>query len=232
MSLSRPPSAPPPAPVPDWAAAERNALLWLRWLGHSDAELTRSGADDGIDVRSATALAQVKWYGKAIGVRPLRELVGAAEGADVRLYFFCNAGFTREAVGYANRVGIGLFSFSPADGMISAANSSSSQIFAAAAQHHHAEPGATRPEGPASFQSLITELHEPQSNADPPGPLGTTILLTPVVMCLVGAVAIAFFSKNPDHAPAWMREVWATWMTVACVAALPALVYARIRSRR
>ncbi|SIM48289.1 hypothetical protein [Micromonospora cremea] len=115
--------------------------------------------------------------------------------------------------------------------MISAANPSASQFFAAAAQHH-AEFSTKFPEGPASFHSFLADIRQSQASMQAPGPLGAAILLTPLVMCVVGAVAIALFAKNPNPAPGWMREVWATWMIVACVALLPALIYARFRSRR
>lgn len=228
LAQLRPPGAPAPGPIPDWAAAESNAVQWLRWLGHPDAERTRSGADDGIDVRSVNAVAQVKWYGKPVGVRPLRELVGAAERSTVKLYFFCNAGFTRDAIRYADRVDIALFVFSPANGLMSAANTSAVQLFAASTQRHSRPSAETRP-GSGRFEAVVTAIREAQVAHPPPeapGRIAIAILLTPVAMCMVGGLVIAFFAKNPDLAPPWLRNVWAIWMTVACLGALPALLLA------
>ena len=50
--------------------AENTAGRWLHRLGYSDAVLTAAGHDNGIDVISAGAVAQVKrWRTKPVGIR-------------------------------------------------------------------------------------------------------------------------------------------------------------------
>ncbi|MBM0238109.1 restriction endonuclease [Micromonospora sp. ATA32] len=133
----RPEGAPPPRQVEDWAAAEANAVAWMKWLGHRDARPTKPGADGGIDVITMGAFAQVKWYGKPVGPRPLRELAGARANRPGTLYFFVNNRYTPAALAYAEEVGMAAFVYSPADGMIapvsSAARRPSSRPYTAAA---------------------------------------------------------------------------------------------------
>jgi hypothetical protein len=51
---------PAPFQIESWQDAELNAAAWMRYWGYGDAAVTRSGSDDGIDVTSELALAQVK----------------------------------------------------------------------------------------------------------------------------------------------------------------------------
>lgn len=125
----RPEGAPPPRQVEDWAAAEANAVAWMKWLGHRDARPTKPGADGGIDAIAMGAFAQVKWYGKPIGPRPLRELAGARANRPGTLYFFVNNRYTPAALSYAEQVGMAAFVYSPADGMIIPVSSAARRIF-------------------------------------------------------------------------------------------------------
>jgi Restriction endonuclease len=225
----RPPGAPPPTPVSDWGAAEENAVSWLRWLGHHDAHRTQAGADHGVDVTGADVAAQVKWYGTAVGVRPVRELVGAAAGALVTMYFFCNAGFTRAAIAYADRVGVALFRYSPADGFLSAANPTAEQVYMAAARRHgrpdvEANLG-TRLRG--AYQSALKDAPPPKAT----GPVSRTavaVALAPIGMCLVGTLVIVAARHADNPGPDWFRQAWAAWMAVACLGFLPAVLIAKL----
>lgn len=62
----------------------------MNWLGHRDARPTKPGADGGIDVTVTGVFAQVKWYGKPVGVGPSRQLFGASRPGT--LYFLTNGG--------------------------------------------------------------------------------------------------------------------------------------------
>ena len=49
-------TTPPPTQIDTWQTAERNAAAWMRHWGYSDAAVTRSGPDGGVDVRGSGAL--------------------------------------------------------------------------------------------------------------------------------------------------------------------------------
>ncbi|MFE9929512.1 restriction endonuclease [Streptomyces sp. NPDC005533] len=118
--------------IADWQAAEANAVDWLRWLGHPRATSTTGGADGGVDVVGDGAFAQVKFYGKAIGVQPLRELYGARAGNPGRLYFFINSGYSQPALTYAEQVDIAAFTYSVVTGRLHAISSTARAVHAEA----------------------------------------------------------------------------------------------------
>lgn len=94
--------------------AEVNAALRMRELGFRDAAVTGGGADGGIDVRSSSALAQVKWRGGMVGRPELQALYGA-RGADLskKLLFFAASNYSKQAVDYGDRNQIALFLYEP-----------------------------------------------------------------------------------------------------------------------
>jgi hypothetical protein len=204
-------------------AAEQNAVAWLRWLGHSDANQTGAGPDSGIDVASTTCAAQVKWYGTKVGVRPLRELYGANAGRPVQLFFFCNAGFTRDAIDYASRVGMAAFTFSPADGLIAPANAHASGILEDAQKRHHSytarvNSGDARSSKPTLPQSVI-----PTHVVRRIRWVANRILLVVVLLALIGVIYISSVAgKGQAAVPPWMRNVWAWGMTAAVLGGLVA----------
>ncbi|MGC4864751.1 restriction endonuclease [Micromonospora sp. DT53] len=226
-----PPGAPAPQPVSEWAAAEENAVRWLQWLGHGTARRSRSGADGGIDVTGTDVAAQVKWYGTAVGVRPVRELVGAATGLRVRVYFLCNAGFTPDATAYADRVNVALFRFSPADGSISPSNSAAEQAYASAVQRH-ACPTVEGTSAASQFRAFYRKTVRDTSRPTGPASKAAVIVaLIPVGMCLAGALAMVL-ARRTGGGPNWLGNAWAAWMTVACLGVLPAIVIAGALQRR
>ncbi|MFE5309897.1 restriction endonuclease [Isoptericola sp. NPDC056605] len=97
--------------VADWRDAEELA----RWhmcevLGFRDAALTPSGADGGIDVVSARALAQVKHHNTPVGSPEVQQHVGASHRTKDAL-FYALSGYTAAALEYANTAQLGLFTY-------------------------------------------------------------------------------------------------------------------------
>ena len=80
-------------------------------LGLLDAHTHGPGADGGIDVESKEVVAQVKARVSTAGRPELQQLYGAAAGAGRRAVFFSLGGYTSQAIGWANEVGIALFEF-------------------------------------------------------------------------------------------------------------------------
>lgn len=113
---------PPPYQIDSWQAAEKNAVRWMRFWGHTDARTTKSGPDGGIDIRSATAVAQVKYEAHHVGTPALRQLVGAgALEPGKKLMFFTGSGYSGPAIAYADATSIALFKYE-LDGTMSPLN--------------------------------------------------------------------------------------------------------------
>lgn len=124
---------PPPTQIDSWQAAERNAAAWMRHWGYSDAQVTAGGADGGVDVRSARALAQVKFEAAQVGAPTVQRLVGARGLAHHQsLLFFSGAGYARPAVEYADMMGIALFQYR-LDGSMVPVNGAASAVIDQAA---------------------------------------------------------------------------------------------------
>lgn len=102
--------------------AEVNAATQMRAMGFPDATVTAAGADGGIDVHAANAVAQVKLHGKPTGRPDLQRLYGARGGNHAKaMLFFTLAGYTAAAVEYADQVEMALFTYA-LDGTVSASN--------------------------------------------------------------------------------------------------------------
>ncbi|MEV0133653.1 restriction endonuclease [Dactylosporangium sp. NPDC050688] len=151
MADRRPAGAPAAQEVGDWQAAERNAVAWLRWLGHRAARHTGSGADGGIDVwapptgDSGAAFAQVKWQGRAVGSAALQRLYGARAGRPGTMYFFTNAAYSKPASDYAETVGMATFSYSPSTGLIKPESTAARRIFNASVRRRESAATAGTP---------------------------------------------------------------------------------------
>jgi hypothetical protein len=87
------------------------ATEWLRFWGFSDARTCGPGADGGVDVESAEIVAQVKARVSTAGRPELQQLFGVAASRGKRAVFFSIGGYTTQAIGWANEVGIALFGF-------------------------------------------------------------------------------------------------------------------------
>jgi hypothetical protein len=94
----------------DWPIAEQFAVDHMRHLGFKDAKLTPAGADGGIDVESATAVAQVKHWKNSVTRPDVQRLNGAAPANTSRL-FYAASGFTRDARLFADEQKIALFEY-------------------------------------------------------------------------------------------------------------------------
>lgn len=148
MANGRPYDAPAAREIGDREAAELNAVVWLRWLGHPQAQPTSAGADGGIDVSGSAAFAQVKWQDKAVGGAELQQLCVARANRPGTMYFFTNAGYSRPASAYADRVGMATFSYSPATGLITPVSKAARRIFEAREARHEAGARNTRQSRP------------------------------------------------------------------------------------
>jgi pyruvate/2-oxoglutarate dehydrogenase complex dihydrolipoamide acyltransferase (E2) component len=89
--------------------AEVAAAEFMRQIGFADAKRTSSGADGGIDVIAAGAVAQVKTHMKPIGRPDLQRLSGVAKGRTT--LFFSLEGYTPEARKWGDLEGMALFRF-------------------------------------------------------------------------------------------------------------------------
>lgn len=91
--------------------AELSAADWMRQHGFPDARATGLGADEGVDVVARGAVAQVKMEGVATGRPAIQRLCGAASPRGDAALFFSLAGYTRQALEWADRAGVALFEF-------------------------------------------------------------------------------------------------------------------------
>ncbi|AEE46662.1 restriction endonuclease [Cellulomonas fimi ATCC 484] len=114
--------------------AEEMAAHHMRQLGHPDARTNPGrGADGGLDVTASRALAQVKFRGGRAGRPDLQRLYGArADRTDLELWFFTGPGYSDEAVEYADRHAMVLFTFDLA-GALTPANQAASDVLDRAA---------------------------------------------------------------------------------------------------
>ena len=98
----------------------RFARLWrARSLGFTDAAPTPPGSDGGIDVHGTGAVAQVKMEGVPTGRPILQAIYGIAALGERKALVFSLAGFTAQAVEWADRAGVACFEFA-VDGSVEA----------------------------------------------------------------------------------------------------------------
>jgi hypothetical protein len=98
--------------ISSWQEAELNARDWMLAWGYADAMVTAPGSDAGIDVTATGALAQVKFEAAQVGRPQLQRLVGARARNDAQLFFFTGAGYSPQAIEYADHMHIALFRYS------------------------------------------------------------------------------------------------------------------------
>jgi hypothetical protein len=100
------------AVVTTWQEAERSARDFMRANGHPDARLTPAGPDGGVDVVSAEAIAQVKFYASPIGEPAIVQLAGTTmrrQHQGRQAIFFASSGYTPKATQTARELGITLY---------------------------------------------------------------------------------------------------------------------------
>lgn len=91
--------------------AEIVATDWMIYWGFLDARVTPIGPDEGIDVVSSGAVAQVKAHMVPIGRPELQGLAGVAAIEGKIAIFFALNGFTPQAIEWGNRAKMALFRF-------------------------------------------------------------------------------------------------------------------------
>jgi hypothetical protein len=97
--------------VDSWQSTERAARDWMRARGFADAALTRGGADEGVDIRSTAAVAQVKHTAAATSRPAVQQLYGCATAEQRIPLFFSSAGYTAGAVQWGERYDVALYTF-------------------------------------------------------------------------------------------------------------------------
>jgi len=99
------------AKVTSWWQAEANAAHWMKQWGYADSAVTGGGADQGVDVRSAAALAQVKHQVEAVECSDLQRIFAARSQGGQQLMIFTDASYVRSAVEYADMAAMLLFRY-------------------------------------------------------------------------------------------------------------------------
>jgi hypothetical protein len=102
--------------------AELVAVEWMRYWGFRDARATSVGADEGIDVMSEGAVAQVKAHMIPTGRPDLQNLAGIAAVEGKEGIFFSLNGYSAQAIEWGTKAKIALFTFD-LQGVPEAANS-------------------------------------------------------------------------------------------------------------
>ncbi|SMO99729.1 Restriction endonuclease [Geodermatophilus aquaeductus] len=83
----------------------------MRWLGFNQVGVTPVGADEGIDVYSVEAIAQVKMEGVPTGRPVIQNAYGVAAAEGKTALVFSLGGYVHTAIDWANKVGVPLFQF-------------------------------------------------------------------------------------------------------------------------
>lgn len=119
------PAGPAPQPQPygvSHEGAEALTAAWMRYLGESDADVTRFTSDGGIDVTSTHYIAQVKNYSGTVGVESVRELAGVSLADGRKPLFFTSGRYASGAIEFAGRVGVALFRYDAVQGTLAGEN--------------------------------------------------------------------------------------------------------------
>ena len=103
--------APAPRLIRSFIDAELVAAEWMSFFGYGTATTTPPGADGGIDVLADLAVAQVKMEALPVGRPVVQQLHGVAAVEAKVGVCFALAGYTEEAVSWADRAGLPLFRF-------------------------------------------------------------------------------------------------------------------------
>lgn len=96
-----------------WQQAEIFVCAWMTKNGYRDARLSPPGADGGVDVYAAKAVAQVKHHIKPVGLPEIQRLYGIAQSMRRKALFFSYAGYTPKAREWAHQHGVALYVYPP-----------------------------------------------------------------------------------------------------------------------
>lgn len=102
--------------------AEEICATWLRSKREPSAEVTRDGADGGVDIRSNKYVAQVKNYKGSVPVQAIREIYGIASAEGKIPVFFTSGTYTKAAMDFADSVKMPLITYDAALQRFSGAN--------------------------------------------------------------------------------------------------------------
>lgn len=91
--------------------AEEAARLHLEGLGAHGTVLTASGPDGGVDVRGPRVVAQVKAQVTPVSAAVVQQIFGIARVEDKTAAVYALAGFTPDAVRFADKAAVALFQF-------------------------------------------------------------------------------------------------------------------------
>lgn len=94
--------------------AEEFVTGLLKYFGLEGTRATRYSKDGGVDVESHQLVVQVKHQVAPVGVKVVREIYGVAASHEKKAAVFAKSGFTREAIDFAEKTGVLLYSYTPA----------------------------------------------------------------------------------------------------------------------
>ena len=93
--------------------AEEFVTGLLKYFGFEGTKTTRYSKDGGIDVESHHLVVQVKHQVAPVGVKVVREIFGVAASHNKFAAVFAKVGYTREAIEFAEKTGVLLYSYTP-----------------------------------------------------------------------------------------------------------------------
>jgi len=96
--------------IENWSDAELFAEKYMKWLGFADAKRTGEGADEGKDVDSRKAIAQVKDMGTGAS-RPMLQQLNGVAAAERKIPIFFARSYATTAKEWGEKHGIALFQF-------------------------------------------------------------------------------------------------------------------------
>jgi hypothetical protein len=91
--------------------AEEICAKWLQSKGERSAEVTKDGADGGVDIRSNQYVAQVKNYKGSVPVQAIREIYGIASAEGKTALFFTSGNYTKASLDFADSVKMPLITY-------------------------------------------------------------------------------------------------------------------------
>lgn len=127
------PSGPRPLPQPygvNHEGAERLAADWMRHLGAPDAVVTQYSGDGGVDVESATVIAQVKNLhpSSAVPFSAIRDLLGTAHHRGKGAMLFTSGRASKEGLKFATESGIAIIRYDAEAGSIQGLNAVGARV--------------------------------------------------------------------------------------------------------
>ncbi|MGN2641151.1 restriction endonuclease [Nocardia takedensis] len=184
--------------------AERLAAGIMIGLGYQGVSLTTAGADGGIDVRSNTAIAQVKLHSKPTGRPDLQKLCGArALNHDLEMLFFSAMGYSAAAIEYADETGMALFVYD-LTGTYRPANRVATIVLASRSQGPAmgVHPGYAPPPAPQYYAAHpVPPPYRPQPR--PTKNSGWMILL---YLCFWPVFLVVWW-VSPSLRPHWVQKI-------------------------